>query len=145
MQLKKIRNSVIIKQKRGNHMKKCDYCAKEITYFEQYCCEECERKTLQYHLRNERFSKLFYVINTICVFGIPVGLFIASFSSAVGIPIAAGSCLVLGLMLILLPFPTESMIRKHKLQKAIKISRIFGGCVIGLGVLIVGLVFVLKR
>ena len=126
-------------------MKKCDYCAKEISYYEQYCCEECERKTIEYHQRNARFSRLFYVINTICVFGIPVGLFIASFSTAVGISIASGSCFVLGLMLILLPFPTEGMIRKHKLQKAIKISRIFGGIVIALGVLIIGLVFVLKR
>lgn len=126
-------------------MKKCDYCAKEISYHDQYCCEECEYKTIAFHQRSERFSKLFLIVNTICVFGIPVGLFLASFSTAVGIPIAAASCMVLGLMLILLPFPTEGMIRKHKLQKAIKMSRIFGGVIIGLGVAIVGLVFVLKR
>lgn len=126
-------------------MKKCDYCAKEISYFDQYCCEDCERRTVEFHARSARFSKMFYIVNTVCVFGIPVGLFLAAFSSAVGITIAAASCAVLGLMLILLPFPTESMIKKHKLQKAIKISRIFGGAVIGLGVLIVGLVFVLQR
>ena len=126
-------------------MKKCDYCAKEISYHDQYCCEECERKTVEFHQRSERYSKMFLIVNTICVFGIPVGLFLASFSTAVGIPIAAASCMVLGLMLILLPFPTEGMIKKHKLQKAIKISRIFGGVVIGLGFAIIGLVFVLKR
>ena len=126
-------------------MKKCDYCAKEISYYDQYCCEECERLTLEYHQRTERFSKLFYIVNTICVFGIPVGLFLASFSPAIGLTVATLSCVVLGLMLIFLPFPTESMIRKHKLQKAIKISRIFGGCVIGLGLLIVGLAFILKK
>lgn len=126
-------------------MKKCDYCAKEISYYDQYCCEECEQKTIEFHQRSERYSKLFLVVNTICVFGIPVGLFLASFSTAVGIPIAAASCMVLGLMLIVLPFPTEGMIKKHKLQKAIKMSRIFGGVIIGLGFLIIGLVFVLKR
>ena len=126
-------------------MKKCDYCAKEISYFDQYCCKECERRTVEFHERSTRFAKLFYVVNTICVFGIPVGLLLASFSTSVGIPIAAGACAVLGLMLILLPLPTEGMIKKHKLQKAIKISRLFGGAVIGLGVLIVGLVFVLRR
>ncbi len=126
-------------------MKKCDYCAKEISYHDQYCCEDCERKTVEFHQRSERYSKMFLIVNTICVFGIPVGLFLASFSTAVGIPIAAASCMVLGLMLILLPFPTEGMIKKHKLQKAIKISRIFGGVVIGLGFAIIGLVFVLKR
>lgn len=126
-------------------MKKCDYCAKEISYYDQYCCEECERLTVQFHRRTERFSKIFLIINTICVFGIPVGLFLASFSTAVGIPIATLSCVVLGLMLIILPFPTEGMIKKHKLKKAIKISRIFGGVVIALGALIVGLIFVLQR
>lgn len=126
-------------------MKKCEYCAKEISYYDQYCCEECERKTVAFHARSTRFAKLFYMVNTVCVFGIPVGLFLASFSTAIGIPIAAGSCAVLGLMLILLPFPTEGMIKKHKLKKAIKMSRIFGAVVIGLGVLIVGLVFVLQR
>ena len=79
-------------------MKKCDYCAKEISYHDQYCCEDCERKTVEFHQRSERYSKMFLIVNTICVFGIPVGLFLASFSTAVGIPIAAASCMVLGLM-----------------------------------------------
>ena len=142
--MKKPSGRVIINRKRGNDMKKCDYCAKEITYFEQYCCDECEQNALQYHARSERFSKLFLIVNTICVFGIPVGLFFAAFNHAVGVSIASLCCLVLGIMLILLPLPTDGMIRKHKLQKAIKMCRIFGGVVIGLGVLILGLLFVLK-
>ena len=31
----------------------------------------------------------------------------------------------LGIMLLLLPFPTESMIRKHQIKKAILMCRIF--------------------
>lgn len=126
-------------------MKKCDYCAKEISYYEQYCCEECERRTVEYHERNQRFAKLFMIVNTVCVFGIPVGLFLASFSAAVGLSVAVASCVVLGLMLILLPFPTEGMVRKHKLKKALSLSRIFGCAVIGLGALIAGLAFILPR
>ena len=125
-------------------MKKCDYCAKEITYFEQYCCDECEKKALHFYEHSEKHSKKFLIINAVCVFGIPVGLFLAAFNTPLGVSIASFCCLVLGIMLILLPFPTEGMIRKHKLQKAIKMCRIFGGVVIGLGVLIVGLLFVLK-
>ena len=125
-------------------MKKCDYCAKEITYFEQYCCDECEREAIRFHRRSERFSKIFLIVNTICVFGIPVGLFSAAFNPPVGVVVSTLSCLILGIMLIALPFPTEGMIKKHKLKKAIKLSRIFGGAVIGLGVVIIGLLFVLN-
>lgn len=124
-------------------MKKCDYCAKEISYFDQYCCDECEQKTIRYHATMERHSKIFLIINTICVFGIPVGLFLAAFVKTVGLPIATASCVVLGIMLIILPFPTEGMIKKHKLKKAIKLSRIFGGVVIGLGVAVMGLFYVI--
>ena len=123
-------------------MKKCDYCAKEISYFEQYCCEECEAKTLRFHEKTERHSKLFLVINTICVFAIPIGLFLAAFNKYVGLGIAVTACVVLGIMLMVLPFPTEGMIKKHKLEKAIKISRGFGIAVIALGAAISGLVFV---
>lgn len=129
--------------KRGKDMKKCDYCAKEITYFEQYCCDECEQLCLQHYERNERFSKLFMIINTVCIFGIPVGLFFAAFNPLLGTTVAAVSCLALGIMLIILPFPTEGMMRKHKLKKAIKMCRIFGLAVIGMGGLIVGLQFIL--
>ena len=125
-------------------MKKCDYCAKEISNFEQYCCEECEQNTVRFYRRNERHSKIFLIINTVCVFGIPVGLFFAAFNPPVGVTVATLSCFVLGAMLILLPFPTEGMIKKHKLKKAIKISRIFGVAVIGMGILIIGLLFVLE-
>ncbi len=125
-------------------MKKCDYCGKEITYFEQYCCEECEQKTVEYHLKAERFSKMFLIVNTICVFGIPVGLFLAAFRKYIGLPTASACCIVLGAMLIALPFPTEGMIRKHKLQKAINMSRAFGGAVIALGFAILGLLFVIQ-
>ena len=125
-------------------MKKCEYCAKEISYHQQYCGDDCHRRANQYYENCDRFSKLFMGVNVVCVFGIPVGLFFAAFNPPVGVTVATLSCFVLGAMLILLPFPTEGMIKKHKLKKAIIISRIFVGAVIGMGILIIGLLFVLE-
>ena len=51
---------------------------------------------------------------------------------------------ILGIMLILLPFPTDDMISKHKLQNAIKRTRILAVLIIVLGVLILGLSFIIK-
>lgn len=122
-------------------MKKCDYCAKEISYFDQYCSDDCHIRANKYYEAEEKFGKIFSVINAICVFGIPVGIFLFSFAKLVGALIAAGSCVILGIMLILLPFPTEGMISKFKLKKAMKITRIVGIVVIGLGFLIIGFLF----
>ena len=122
-------------------MKKCDYCAKEITYFEQYCSDECQRRANKYYETSEKYGKLFSVINVICVFGIPVGLFLFPFSKSVGTVLASVCCVVLGIMLLFLPFPTEGMISKLKLQKSMKITRIIGASVIALGFLIIGFYF----
>ncbi len=122
-------------------MKKCDYCAKEISYFEQYCSDDCQEKANRYYEISEKFGKLFAVINFICVFGIPIGIFLFSFSKIVGTVIASVCCFIIGLTLIILPFPAESMISKYKLQKAQKITRIIGLCLIVFGALIVGFYF----
>ena len=87
---------------------------------------------------SEKFEKLFSIVNMICVFGIPVGVFLFPFAKVPGTVIASISCFILGILLILLPFPTDSMISKFKLKKAVKITRIIGFGVIALGVLICG-------
>lgn len=118
-------------------MKKCEYCAKEISYFDQYCDEKCHANANKYYETSEKFEKVFSIINSICVFGIPIGIFLFPFIKIPGAIIAGISCAILGIMLIILPFPTENMISKFKIQKATKITRIIGACVIGLGALIV--------
>ena len=124
-------------------MKKCEFCGKQISYFDQYCDDECHIKANKFYEKSERFSKVFSIINGICVFGIPVGLFLISFSRSVGLTVALASCIILGIMLIILPFPTENMISKFKIQKAVKITRIIGGAVIFLGLLIIPLSFII--
>lgn len=117
-------------------MKKCEYCGKEISYFEQYCDDDCHFEANRFYELQERFGKLFSVVNGICVFGIPVGLFAFSFSRAVGAIIAVASCFVLGIMLLVLPFPTDGMISKYKIKDAVKKTRIVGLAIMGLGIII---------
>ena len=119
-------------------MKKCDYCAKEISYFDQYCSEDCQENTNRYYETLDKFGKLFSVVNVFCIFGIPIGLFLFSFSKTVGAAIASICCMILGILLLLLPFPTESMIRKFKLKKARNLTRIVGLAVIAMGFVIIG-------
>lgn len=116
-------------------MKKCDYCAKKISYFDQYCSEECHGKVNKYYETIEKFGKVFSVINMICFFGITIGIFLFAFLRTAGMVVTVTSCTTLGILLILLPFPTESMISKYKLKKATKITRYIGLAVIGLGIL----------
>lgn len=125
-------------------MKKYDYCAKEITYFEQYCSDECHAKANKYYEMTEKFGKFFSIINGICVFGIPVGLFLFPFSKTLGTTVATASCIILGIMFLLLPFPTDNMISKNKLQNAIKRTRLLAILIIVLGLLIFGLSFVIN-
>ena len=126
-------------------MKKCEFCAKEISYHEQYCSIDCHAQANKYYEKCEKFGKLFSVINGMCVFGIPVGLFVSTFLRLPGTILALLSCVILGVMLILLPFPTDTMIKKHKLQKAMKITKIFGMVIIGFGIILsVLMLFVIK-
>ena len=66
-----------------------------------------------------------------------------SFLKLLGTVVASGSCIVLGLMLLIFPLPTEGMIKKYKIIKAVKIVRILGIAVIALGLFIAGLLAIL--
>ncbi len=106
---------------------------KKYPIFEQYCSEECHGNANKYYETTEKYGKLFSIINMICFFGIPIGIFFSFcvFLRTAGMIITVASCDILGIMLILLPFPTENMISKYKLKKATKITRIIGLAVIG--------------
>ena len=124
-------------------MKQCEYCGKAISYHEQYCSDECQIAANQYYSRTEKFSKPFMVVNTVCVFGIPVGIFLMSVQRLVGASVAAASCVLLGIMLLFFPCATDGMIRKVKITKATRVTRIIGICTIVLGFAIVGLAYFL--
>lgn len=123
-------------------MKKCDYCAKEISYDDMYCCDECEKLTKQYYERSDRFAKPFSMINVVCLFGVMAGLFLFPMAKPFGAGLSIVCCAALGILLLLLPFPTESMIKKYKIQKAIRITRYVGLGMMFLGALIAGLLVI---
>lgn len=117
-------------------MKRCDYCAKEISYFDQYCDEECEKKALDFYALRERYTKVFSILNIIGVFGVPVGLFLSAIDSAIGFSITAFSLILVGTTIIFLPFPVENMISSMKIKKAVFVTRIIGGGFLLLGIIV---------
>ena len=123
-------------------MKKCDYCAKEISYDDMYCCDECEKLTKQYYERSDRFAKPFSMINVVCLFGVMAGLFLFPMAKPFGAGLSIVCCAALGILLLLLPFPTESMIKKFKIQKAIRITRYVGLGMMFLGAHIAGVLVI---
>ena len=123
-------------------MKKCEYCAKEITYFEQYCCDECQRKAIKFYDLREKYTKLFSFINCVCIFGIPVGIFLLSFTMTVGFTLMAFSTLILGITVLLLPFPVENMISSMKIKKAVNVTKLIGLIILIIGVVLVALDFI---
>ena len=117
-------------------MKKCDYCAREISYFDQYCCEECEKKALDFYYMRDKYTKLFSGLCVIGVFMVPVGIFLSAFSYGIGAWIVAAALLILGATVFFLPFPVENMIDKMKLKKALNVTRILGAVMFGIGLVI---------
>ena len=115
-------------------MKKCDYCAKEISYYDQYCDEECERKALNFYSLREKYTKVFSILNVIGVFGIPVGLFLSAIDTAIGFSITAFSLMLVGITVFFLPFPVENMISSMKIKKAVFVTRMIGVGFFSLGV-----------
>ncbi len=124
-------------------MKKCDYCGKEISYMEQYCCEDCHRKAIKFYDFQEKYTKLFSVINCICVFAIPIGLLFFSLVNAIGFTMVAFALDFLGITVFLLPFPTDNMISKFKLKKATNICKALGVVLFCIGIVLTVLDFIL--
>ena len=115
-------------------MKKCEFCAKEISYHEIYCCDDCQTNANKFYDVRDRISKLIGIINGISVLSIGIGLFIFSMIREVGAYMVAIPTVILGILFLLFPIPADVMIQKFKLKKAIKITRIIAGVVLVLGI-----------
>lgn len=115
-------------------MKKCDYCGKEITYFEQYCSDECHSKANKFYETEEKYTKLFSVLCAICVLGVGIGIFMFAFLKILGTVIVVSASFILAILLFFLPFPTENMISKFKIEKSVKYVRIISYIVFGFGI-----------
>ena len=115
-------------------MKKCEYCGKEISYYDMYCCDECQEKAGKFYDMRDDYGKVFTLLDTIFVFMIPLGIFLGTLTEAIGNSLIVVGLVGLGIMLNLLPFPTESMIRKHQIEKSKKMCRIFGLILVAIGI-----------
>ncbi|MBQ9673108.1 MAG: hypothetical protein IJV39_00590 [Ruminococcus sp.] len=116
-------------------MKKCDYCGTEISYHDIYCGEECQDKAAKFYNLRDEYEKLFTFLDAVFVFMIPIGLFIGMFAGNLGDILIVSGLIGLGIMLLILPFPTESMIKKYKIKKAKKLCRYFALILIAVGII----------
>lgn len=123
-------------------MKKCEYCAKEISYHDLYCCEDCENKATEYFAKRAKLQTLISAVNIVGTCMIAVGIFLFAITNLVGALLMATGSLSVGIMTLLLPCPTDNMIKKNKLKKAMSFVRLFSIVLFafGIGALIVALI-----
>lgn len=116
-------------------MKLCNYCAKEIGYNEQYCCEECEKNALIYYNKEKRSEKIVSVINVICFIGLFVAMLIAFVAKiSIGSLIGAAFMLILGITCFIYPFAPEGVVKKRKIKSSVKLFKIIALVFMGIAV-----------
>lgn len=115
-------------------MKKCHYCGKEIDYSEMYCSKDCESNANAYYRNRQKWRipvNIIYIAGT-ALFAL--GVFFSPIFTFWGLLGVAVGGISTGVVTMLLPYPTEEMIKKHKMAKAQKIFRICGLIIATVGV-----------
>lgn len=115
-------------------MKKCNYCGKEIDYSKMHCSEICEDKANAYYRNRLKWRipvNIIYIAGT-ALFAL--GVFFSPIFTFWGLLGVAVGGISTGLVTILLPTPTEDMIKKHKMAKAQMIFKICGLVIAAVGV-----------
>lgn len=124
-------------------MKKCHYCAKEIDYSEMYCSKDCEEKANAYYRNRHNWRVLVNVTYIVSVALIFIGLiFSPTMFSKWGLSGLATGCILGGVTTIIVPSPTEEMIKKYKMLKAQRNFKICGLVMVavGIGALVLALI-----
>lgn len=116
-------------------MKKCEYCAKEISYHEMYCSDNCENDAKAFYKMRDSITKAMSIINGVGVMSIGVGIFVFSFIREVGAFMVALPLLILGMLYLLFPVPADVMIEKNKIKKAVKTTKIIAIILLVLGII----------
>lgn len=118
-----------------NLMKKCEYCAKEISYHDMYCCDECQTSANNFYDMRDKITTAMSICNGVCVMSIGIGIFVFSFLKEVGAYMVAIPLLILGILYLLFPVPADVMIQKNKIKKSVKTTRIIAIILLALGVI----------
>ncbi|MBQ2971399.1 MAG: hypothetical protein IJE16_02490 [Ruminococcus sp.] len=116
-------------------MKKCEYCAKEISYHQMYCCDDCQSSANDFYDMRDRITKIMSIINGVCVMSIGIGIFVFSFYREIGAYMVSIPLVILGILYIFFPIPADVMIQKNKILKAVKTTRIIGIILLVLGII----------
>ncbi|MBQ7133664.1 MAG: hypothetical protein IJO20_04120 [Ruminococcus sp.] len=116
-------------------MKKCEYCAKEISYHQMYCCDDCQSSANDFYDMRDRITKIMSIINGVCVMSIGIGIFDFSFYREIGAYMVSIPLVILGILYIFFPIPADVMIQKNKILKAVKTTRIIGIILLVLGII----------
>ena len=125
-------------------MKRCEFCGKEIDYSEMYCSKNCEEKTCNYYKLRQKIRLPINIAYVIATIGIALGVLFApsKFSIWGFVGIAAGG-LIGGLITVLLPTPTDYMLKKHKMMKAMQHMSTSGYVFLAVGTIALGTVIVM--
>ena len=116
-------------------MKKCEYCAKEISYHEMYCIDECQNGAKKFDDMRDSITKAIAVFNGVCVMSIGIGIFIFSMVRDIGAYMISIPMVILGILFLLFPVPADVMIQKMKIKKAVNVTRYIAGILLVLGII----------
>ena len=116
-------------------MKKCEFCGKEISYFDQYCNETCEIDAKHFYSYRLKSSKVFSAVSILLMLGVAIGGFMFLFGISFATIIMFASIALLGALLIIFPFGTEGMLKKHGIKHGCLLIKKIGAVICVLGVI----------
>ncbi len=122
-------------------MKRCQYCAKEISYHEMYCSKECEKLSEEYYHRRVKFQKLISICYITGTCSIALAIFLFPLVNILGAALGIYGGFSTGIITLFLPTATDNIIEKHKILKSMKTVRIFGLILVALGIAATVLLF----
>ncbi|MGN0517717.1 MAG: hypothetical protein ACI4II_03215 [Acutalibacteraceae bacterium] len=114
-------------------MKKCEFCGKEISYFDQYCNEKCESDAKLFYSYRLKSSKIFSAVSILLMLGVAIGGFMFLFGISFATIIMFASATLLGAVLIIFPFGTDSMLKKYGIKHSSSLIKKIGAviCILG--------------